>query len=262
MTSSTSIMSPSRINNLGGSSHQSMYKMPSPTIRNDVTWKERYRQHCKQEFRKSREKMVNKLRKLSFDNCSMSNGSDNIDSQQQQDTPISVRQIAEQEWRKLFGYDITSSRHGLRRQNSSQMDCDGADEDDFIDFDANIKLFEDIQRELQEEEQRLLPLLPDEEDENYLRYNFESSASIRCPKCSQITLEQDQQTILCKQCQFKYQLDPAIFNGTVHILSDIYFQHAQQGTCADTVLSSIFVDDQGQAPFIILCVNCDYSCCL
>ncbi|CAF0721937.1 unnamed protein product [Didymodactylos carnosus] len=206
MARSSSIMSLSDMNNHAGSSHQSMYKMSSSTIRADIIWKERYRQHCKQEFRKSREKMVNKLRKLSFDNCSMSDSGVNND---QQDTVLSVRQIAEQEWRKLFGYDIKTYHHSLPPQNSSQMDCSVDDgKDDFIDFDDNIKLFEEIQRELQEDEQRLLPPLPDEEDDNFLCYNFEPLASVPCPRCSQISLEQGQQTILCKQFQFKYQLHP------------------------------------------------------
>ena len=45
--------------------HAAMYKMPSPTIRNDETWKDRYRLHCKQQFKRAREKIVNKMRQLS-----------------------------------------------------------------------------------------------------------------------------------------------------------------------------------------------------
>jgi len=45
--------------------HSAMYKMPSPTVRCDETWKDRYRLHCKQQFKRARDKMFNKMRQLS-----------------------------------------------------------------------------------------------------------------------------------------------------------------------------------------------------
>lgn len=45
--------------------HAAMYKMPSPTVRSDETWKDRYRLHCKQQFKRARDKLVNKMRHLS-----------------------------------------------------------------------------------------------------------------------------------------------------------------------------------------------------
>lgn len=45
--------------------HAALYKMPSPTVRCDETWKDRYRFHCKQQFKRARDKMVNKMRQLS-----------------------------------------------------------------------------------------------------------------------------------------------------------------------------------------------------
>ena len=45
--------------------HAAMYKMPSPTIRSDETWKDRYRQHCKQQFKRARDKLISKMRHLS-----------------------------------------------------------------------------------------------------------------------------------------------------------------------------------------------------
>jgi hypothetical protein len=45
--------------------HSALYKMPSPTVRCDETWKDRYRLHCKQQFKRARDKMVNKMRQLS-----------------------------------------------------------------------------------------------------------------------------------------------------------------------------------------------------
>lgn len=58
---STFISSPAR--QTGG--HSGMYKMPSPTVRSDETWKDRYRLHCKQQFKRARDKLVNKMRQLS-----------------------------------------------------------------------------------------------------------------------------------------------------------------------------------------------------
>ena len=45
--------------------HSALYKMPSPTVRVDETWKDRYRLHCKQQFKRARDKVVNKMRQLS-----------------------------------------------------------------------------------------------------------------------------------------------------------------------------------------------------
>ncbi len=45
--------------------HSALYKMPSPTVRCDETWKDRYRYHCKQQFKRARDKIVNKMRQLS-----------------------------------------------------------------------------------------------------------------------------------------------------------------------------------------------------
>jgi hypothetical protein len=45
--------------------HSALYKMPSPTVRCDETWKDRYRLHCKQQFKRARDKVVNKMRQLS-----------------------------------------------------------------------------------------------------------------------------------------------------------------------------------------------------
>jgi len=45
--------------------HSALYKMPSPTVRCDETWKDRYRFHCKQQFKRARDKIVNKMRQLS-----------------------------------------------------------------------------------------------------------------------------------------------------------------------------------------------------
>ena len=45
--------------------HAALYKMPSPTVRCDETWKDRYRLHCKQQFKRARDKIVNKMRQLS-----------------------------------------------------------------------------------------------------------------------------------------------------------------------------------------------------
>lgn len=45
--------------------HSALYKMPSPTVRSDETWKDRYRLHCKQQFKRARDRIVNKMRHLS-----------------------------------------------------------------------------------------------------------------------------------------------------------------------------------------------------
>lgn len=57
---STHVPSPAR-----QTMHSAMYKMPSPNIRSDETWKDRYRQHCKQHFKRARDKLINKMRHLS-----------------------------------------------------------------------------------------------------------------------------------------------------------------------------------------------------
>ena len=45
--------------------HSALYKIPSPKVRGDETWKDRYRLHCKQQFKRARDKVVNKMRQLS-----------------------------------------------------------------------------------------------------------------------------------------------------------------------------------------------------
>ena len=52
--------------------HSALYKMPSPTVRSDETWKDRYRLHCKQQFKRARDKVVNKMRQLSVRQISRS----------------------------------------------------------------------------------------------------------------------------------------------------------------------------------------------
>ncbi|CAF2757199.1 unnamed protein product [Rotaria sp. Silwood2] len=145
--------------------HSVLYKMPSPTVRGDETWKDRYRLHCKQQFKRARDKIVNKMRQLSFD-----------DNQ----PTLSARDIVESEWIKMFG--------SLPPTPVMSMDMDGnnlsvSDED--AEFEANWAIMNEIRRELELEQ---LQSIPDEQPE-YIP-SVDEFNQTRCPICSNDSLFQ------------------------------------------------------------------------
>jgi hypothetical protein len=159
--------------------HSALYKMPSPTVRCDETWKDRYRLHCKQQFKRARDKIVNKMRQLSFD-----------DNQ----PTLSARDIVETEWIKMFG---------SLPKSTSTMDIDGnsfsmSSED--AEFEANWAIMNEIRRELELEQ---LQGIPDEQPE-YIP-SIDEFNQTQCPVCSNDSIFQisSNQPITCRQCSFQ-----------------------------------------------------------
>ncbi|CAF1106572.1 unnamed protein product [Adineta steineri] len=206
--------------------HAALYKMPSPTVRCDETWKDRYRLHCKQQFKRSRDKVVNKMRQLSFD-----------DNQ----PTLSARDIVESEWIKMFG----------SLPSTASMDMDGDD----AEFEANLAIMNEIRRELELEQ---LQSIPDEQPE-YIP-SIDEFNQTQCPVCSCDSLFQfsSQHPITCRQCSFQHQIK-------MGSLDEIHNYHRQtMPHCKETKLhSTLWHNDDGTTPSLLLvCTKCDFNFCL
>ncbi|CAF2372816.1 unnamed protein product [Rotaria sp. Silwood2] len=215
--------------------HSVLYKMPSPTVRGDETWKDRYRLHCKQQFKRARDKIVNKMRQLSFD-----------DNQ----PTLSARDIVESEWIKMFG--------SLPPTPVMSMDMDGnnlsvSDED--AEFEANWAIMNEIRRELELEQ---LQSIPDEQPE-YIP-SVDEFNQTRCPICSNDSLFQfsSNYPITCRQCSFQYQIK----GGS---LDEIHGYHRQtMSHCQESKLHSTLWhnEDETMPSLLLVCTKCDFNFCL
>ncbi|CAF3162994.1 unnamed protein product [Rotaria socialis] len=213
--------------------HAGLYKMPSPTVRSDETWKDRYRLHCKQQFKRARDKIVNKMRQLSFD-----------DNQ----PTLSAQDIVESEWIKMFGSLPRATSMDMDRNNLS-MSAEDAE------FEANWAIMNEIRRELELEQ---LQSIPDEQPE-YVP-SIDEFNQTQCPICTNDSLFQFSANypITCRQCSFQYQLKAGS-------LDEIHAYHRQtMSHCHETKLyTTLWHSEDGSVPALLLvCTKCDFSFCL
>ncbi|UJR15631.1 hypothetical protein I4U23_002568 [Adineta vaga] len=207
--------------------------MPSPTVRSDETWKDRYRLHCKQQFKRARDKIVNKMRHLSFD--------DN-------EPTLSARDIVESEWIKMFG-SLPPTTSMDMDSNSLPLSAEEAE------FEENWTIMNEVLRELEMER---LQGIPDEQPE-YIP-SIDELNQTQCPMCSNDSLFQcsSQHPIVCRQCSFQYQIK----TGT---LNEIHAYHRQtMPHCNETKLhSTLWHNEDGMIPSLLLvCTKCDFNFCL
>lgn len=183
-------------------SHQELYKSPqslaagfrvgSPSSRKVPTtnpaevdspnnlWRNAYKKRCFDEFKKSRQKLVNRFR-----NCQLD-----------ESNPVKVKDIIEQELEKICLLEAKTSP-------------------DLLSIEEAAELYEQIEREIllsimQDEEdelnQRLLKEY--EAEQSHLEKSFEDErASILCPICQRANLREDADRIVCQnsaagQCTF------------------------------------------------------------
>jgi len=188
--------------------------------------------HFIQKIKRARDKLVNKMRHLSFD--------DN-------EPTLSARDIVESEWIKMFG--------SLPPSTSMDMDGNGLPSSaEDAEFEANWAIMNEIRRELELEQ---LEPIPDEQPE-YVP-SIDEFNQTQCPICSTDSLFQfsSQHPINCRQCSFQYHLK-------IGSLNEIHAYHRQTTNCQETKLyTALWHNEDGTMPsLLVVCTKCDFNYCV
>jgi len=153
-------------------------------------WKQRFRQGCMERLRNKRHDFVNSLR-------SQNAGSPGSPSSSQE----YVNQVMLEEWQqmKLESPLLSGNSRGFKRKNEFESD----DEEDFPEsIEEALDYFQEIQRELLREEERMLAQYEElaSFDDQYIHdtINMLSTTAVICPVCQKNNLLQNKHIIFCK----------------------------------------------------------------
>ncbi|GAB1607997.1 RPA-interacting protein A-like [Argonauta hians] len=162
---------------------QAMYKSSTPP------WKEAYRKKCFDRLRKSRSKLVERFRQIK---------EDSEEAEVEMPGVELIKDIMSKEWISLWDDEAE-----LAREADIPLDISFIPEDENVE--RILEVFEEIEAELKEEEQKLLKehdmyeaSFLSEENELCLALESLTADDVICPLCQKNPLHENKGVIFCK----------------------------------------------------------------